>query len=90
MQTQLLNRWVRLNDDICTECNEPKWIRLHLDFSLQDFYPLQTTVGCSCCEWIGEVYHTVWAQVDNITVEYFIESIAKMIQRSRYPERKQK
>lgn len=90
MDTQLLNRWVRLNSDICEDCNQPKFIKLHLDFTLQDFYPLQTTITCSCPNCIFEPYKTNWAQVDNITVDYFISAIDKMITNSRYPGRKQK
>ncbi len=76
----ILNRWIRLNDDICAECNSKTWVKLTHPTNLPDI-AINTVVTCKCGTMnINEGTAKGWAQVDNITVSDIIEMIAGMIE----------
>lgn len=59
----IMERWIRLNDDICLSCNQPKFIWLEFVET-----GLNIIVTCSCPSCTHNPYGTPWAQMDNISV----------------------
>ena len=76
----ILNRWIRLNDDICEECNSKTWIKLIYPTNLPDI-AMNTIVTCKCGTMkINESTAEGWCQVDNLKVDDVITMIAEMIE----------
>jgi len=75
----ILNRWIRLNDDVCETCCSPTWIKInmpHFDNIIQDIeMDVLITVTCQCGD-IGIGEHVPgWAQVDNMNVKQLLSII---------------
>lgn len=76
----ILNRWIRLNDDICAKCDSQTWIKLEHPTNLPNI-AINTIVTCKCGEMnINEGTAQSWAQVDNVKVHDVIRMIAEMIE----------
>lgn len=73
---QILNRWIRLNDDICSQCNTHTWVRFDvIPNPPKDAHPIITTVSCQCGHLNAGEHCAGWAQMDNVTVEKLIELV---------------
>ena len=77
--TQIIGRWIRLNDDICPTCDNPTWIKLdiHPD-PPEDFHPIVSTITCQCGEMNISENTPGWAQIDNMTTHDLIAILAEM------------
>ena len=73
-----MNRWIRLNDDICETCCAPTWVKINLPHPLVSVdldMDVLITVTCECGDLgIGE-HVEGWAQVDNMNVEKLLSII---------------
>jgi threonine/homoserine efflux transporter RhtA len=69
------NRWIRLNDDICSSCQQPKFVWLELVET-----GLNILITCNCPSSSYNPYGTCWAQVDNMTVEDMLYILGEAIQ----------
>lgn len=71
-----MSRWIRLNDDICRSCNQPRFVLI--EPRLNDMVNILIT--CSCPDTMYDPYSTNWAQIDNKTVEDIVRMMSNMIQ----------
>jgi len=75
----ILNRWIRLNDDICQQCNSKKWLKIAYPTNLPDI-AMNTIVTCKCGTMnINESTAKGWCQVDKLKVDDVLTMIAEMI-----------